>query len=229
MPVSFPRKSGQAFQRPEMFETWAPRFPRTNSTLAAAVDDLVTSYRSFVDNAQKTAMDETATPGARLVRNARAAKAKILPGVERLLKAAELAEADMAHFRAKAAEAYNPASKSYETVIRHDAIRKHFQSLSAQDRFKALEGARRSNDEDTLMAVASYQPFLSGLNPQLHQLARDTLIEAHAPDAAAALASLSEQQKFAMQFQATMLQSVADMIDLEKAEELSVAASVELA
>ena len=58
---------------------------------------------------------------------------------------------------------------------------------------------------------------------------RDHLIDIHAPEQAAALASLAEQQKFAAQMRDTMLQTVADLIDLQKADEMMAAASAELA
>jgi len=56
-----------------------------------------------------------------------------LPGVERLLKVAELAEADAAHFRAKAAEAYNPPKVNWRCVVRKSEA--HFKSPTPQARF----------------------------------------------------------------------------------------------
>ena len=53
---------------------------------------------------------------------------------------------------------------------------------------------------------------------------RDNLVEAHAPEQAAALKSLREQQGYVEQFRDTMLQSLADAVDFKKADELVAAA-----
>ena len=80
-----------------------------------------------------------------------------------------------------------------------------------------------------LIAVASVQPLLSGLPPQLHEFARTTLIEAFAPKEAAALAGLKEQQGLAAKLGETMLQSASDLIDFRKADKLIAAARDDLA
>ena len=63
----------------------------------------------------------------------------------------------------------------------------------------------------------------------MHKFARDHLIEAHVPQEAAALKSIREQREYAEQFRNTMLQSVGDMIDFARADELIAAANGELA
>jgi hypothetical protein len=89
--------------------------------------------------------------------------------------------------------------------------------------------ARVDGDEDTLIAIASCQNYLSAVPPQMHQYVRDQLIEAHAPTEAATLKSIGEQRALAEQLRQTMLQSIGDLIDFRKADELIAAASEELA
>lgn len=103
--------------------------------------------------------------------------------------------------------------------MRHQEIRTHFKTMSQAERHKTLEAARTVEDEDTLMALASHQSYLSGLSPEMHRYARDVLVEAHAPKEAAALKGITEQQQFVGQFRDHMLQSVADLVDFKKADD----------
>jgi hypothetical protein len=212
-----------------MFEQWSARFPTANGSLTAAVKALVEGHRAFVDQQRKASTDETATPGARLVRSAKAARSKLIPLIEQIeIASAEAAEA-AAHLEAKTAEAYNPSDKKYETCMRHAEIREFFKTLPQGRKMQLIEEARKANDHDTLIALASCQPFLSGLDQQAHQYVRGQLIEAYAPREAAALASIREQQDLSIKLRDTMVQSVGDMIDFAKADELISAASDELA
>ena len=229
MTASFPTRSGQHHQRPEMFETWMARFPTTDGGLTAATKTLYEGYRSFYGQVHQTNKDETCTPGARLVKNVNAARAIILPLVDQLEAANAKASERAAKLEARTAEVYNPPDKKYETCMRHAEIRAHFKLLPRAERLQAVENARKAGDEDTLIAIASYQPYLSGVDPQQHAFARNHLIEAHAPSEAAALKSIREQQGYVAGFCETMLQSVADLLDFSKADELIVAAQGQLA
>ncbi len=229
MTINFPRRSGQPPQRVEMFEAWAPRFPNTNSNLAAAADELVKGYRAFSDAHHRAMADETITPGARQVRSAKAARAKLVPLVERLDAAAQDAATVLASLNSKVSTAFNPPDKKFETIARHQEIRAHFKALSQGERLAAIDAARTSGDDDTLVALACYQPFLSGLQPQVHQMTRDHLIEVHAPAEAATLKALAEQQVMTQSLRDTMLQTVSDLVDFQKADEMIAAAKDELA
>ncbi|MEI9992071.1 MAG: hypothetical protein WDM86_18795 [Rhizomicrobium sp.] len=228
MPASFPGRSGQHPQRHEMFEQWAARFPNADDGLSSAIKTLLGGYQTFRQHHARYTADETSTQGARLVKSSKAARA-ILPLVEALDVANEAAMQRAAHLEAITAKAYNPPNPQYPTCMRHQEIRAHFKSLPNGDRLNLLEAARKAGDEDTLLAVASCQAYLSGVVPEMHQFVRDTLIEAHAPNEAAALKGLREQQGYAQQFRDTMLQSVADTVDFKKADELIAAARDDLA
>ena len=229
MTVSFPPKSGKTAQRPEMFETFSARFPVTHGGMTAAVKSLVNGYKVFYAQYQKTNADETATPAARLVRNAKAARAKLVPLIEQLDTASTDALKVSERARAKATEAYNPPNPPYAVAMRHAEIRAHLKSLPQGDRLKLLEAARTAGDEDTLIAIASYQPYLSAIPAQMHEFVRDQLIEAHAPEEAATMKAIGEQRAFAEQLRGEMLQSVGELIDFQKADEFIAAANDELA
>lgn len=152
-------RSGKAAHQPEMFGTWTARFPKTDGGIAAAVNALVTSYANFHTQHLKTSADQTATEGARLVRSAKAARAKVLPLVEKLDEASANAGAHAAQLEVATRAAYDPPNKSYETCIRHAEIRAYLRSLPIGERFAVVEAARKSGDEDTLVAVACCQGY----------------------------------------------------------------------
>lgn len=229
MAVSIPRRSGKHAQRPEMFETWTQRFPKTNGGIAAAVTALVEGYKNFYDHHRKVSSDQTSTEGARLVKSAKAARTKVLPLIERLDAASVDAATHMTQLQASIRVAYDPPNKTYEMCMRHAEIRAHLKSLPHGDRFALVEAARKAGDEDTLVAVASYQGFLSGMEAERQKYFRDYLVEAHAPQEAAMLQAMGEQRQLAEELRQTVLQSLADLIDFNKADELIAAANDELA
>jgi hypothetical protein len=229
MTASFPHRSGSHPFRPEMFEQWAPRFPNANSTLTGAVKVMVEAYKDFYATHHRTMGDESITPGARQVKSAKLARAKLIPLVDALDGTMGEAAKVLEHMNAQTRLAYDPADKKYEMVLRHQEIRAHFKSIPQGEKLKLLEAAKRGGDEDTLIALASCQPYLSGLPPQLHDYARDHLIELHAPQEAAVITGIQEQQKLVQQMRDTMLQSVADLVDFKKADEIIAAASADVA
>lgn len=80
-----------------------------------------------------------------------------------------------------------------------------------------------------MIAIASCQPYLSGVIPQMHQHVRDQLIEKHAPNEAATLKAIAEQRVLAEDLRAQVLQSVAELVDFQKADEFIAAAHEEMA
>ncbi len=180
-------------------------------------------YKAFCDKHGKYSADETSTPGAGLVKSSKAARA-LLPLIEQLNAANEAASAHAAQLEAVTAQAYNPPNPTYATCMRHQEIRALFRTLPSGDRLTMIEAARKARDEDTLIAIGAVQPYLSGVAPEMHKFVRDTSVEAHAPEQAAALKSIREQQSYADQFRDTMLQSLADTVDFKKADDLIAAA-----
>jgi hypothetical protein len=224
MAFNFPDRSKRSPQRLEMFEQLAARIPNHDAQLGAAVKSLVGAYKEVTEQQVRLSRDEASTPGARLVKIAKSARTKIVPLMEGLDAILGTVGERKAHLRAEIEKVYNPPDKKYETVIRHQEIRAHFRQMPRTQALQALEVARLAGDEDTLIALASYQPYLSGLPPEMHKHTRDHLVEAKAPDQAAALQSLQEQEELVRAFRGEMAQSVADLIDFHKADEIIAAA-----
>ena len=70
-----------------------------------------------------------------------------------------------------------------------------------------------------------FQPaFLSGVAPGVQKFLRDGIIEAKAPEQAAQLKAFAEQDGLASMFRENLLQSVSDLVDFNRAEEIEAAA-----
>gem|GEM_PF-6173235 len=180
--------------------------------------------------ARGVSADETATPGARLVKSARAARAKLSPLVESLNATLETAAAFGAQLEAQTTAAYQPPTNPpYPMVLRHQEIRAMVRNMAQGDRMTLITEAHKAGDQDTLIAIASVQPYLSGVPTQVQAMVRGQLIEANAPEQAKALKGLQEQHDLATRFRETMLQSVADLIDFQKADELIATAQEDVA
>jgi hypothetical protein len=225
MAVTFPNRSDQQPHRAQMFEEWSERFPKTNSAMTSAIAALTSGYKSVWEQCARLAADETATPGARVVKSAKAARSKLEPLFDALSAATEAAGAHAAQLQAQTAATYlPPQNPPYALVLRHQEIRAYLRGIDNAGRMALLENARKNGDEETLIAVTSAPSFLSGIQPQLIESYQEHLIGLKAPDQAATLRSLREQQQFANQFRETMLQSLGDLIDFRKADELIEAA-----
>ncbi len=229
MAVTIPIRSGRAAQRPELFLKMAERMPPHDVALAQMVQKCAQAYQEVVDFRARLDKDETRTEGARLVAVAKAARSKVLPVLEALEQSKMKVQERADGMRAQLAEIYNPKNKTYETCMRHAEIRALFRAMPRGDAIKALEAARQANDEDTLIALVSYQPYLSGIPNELHQHARDHLVEAKMPDHMAALKNLAEQTELAAGFRSEVLQSLADLIPFEKADAIVEAAQADVA
>ena len=227
--LNLPPKSRRPAQRPAMFVELAGRYPTTHGGITAAVNALAEGYGTFIDQCQKTNADATQNEAARLVRNAKRAHAKFAPLIANLDSASSEAAAISENLRGIAAATYCPANPSYSACMRQQEIRAYFRSLPQTERLKLLDDARTAGDEDTLIAVASVQSYLSQVPPQMQEYVRDHLIQTHAPEEAATIKAISEQRAQAEQFRGLMLQSLADLIDFQKADELIAAANDELA
>jgi hypothetical protein len=69
-----------------------------------------------------------------------------------------------------------------------------------------------------LTAVAGGPPYLSGLDDQLQGLARDAVLKVLDPEAKPAFEKLTEADRFAGQFAATLAQSTSDLVDFPTAD-----------
>jgi hypothetical protein len=224
MAVSFPMRSKRPPQRLEMFEKMAGRIPKYDEDLAFAVDRMVQGYKELSDQSARLNKDATKTDGAKLVALAKIARSKLMPLVEALDTTSASTKERVAALQGRVRLAYDPAGKTIEMCMRHQEIRALFRRMPQGDALRALEAAKAAGDEDTMIALASTQPYLSGLPPQMHEHTRGLLIEAKASVEAAALASLQEQQGLVEIFRAEYLQSVADAVDLARADEIIAAA-----
>lgn len=224
MAITIPRRSKQPPQRAEMFEQLSARFPKNNG-MASALDACAKGYKELNEQLSRIAADETATPGGRIVKSAKAARNKLVPLLESLDAAMQTAAAYSAQLEAQTAAAYQPPpNTSYPMVLRHQEIRALMRTLPQGEKLRLLEAARKAGDEDTLIAVASVQSYLSGVDGQVQSMVRGQLIEAKVPEQAAALKRSKQEQEEAARFSAHMLQSVADLIDFQKSDELVAAA-----
>jgi hypothetical protein len=207
-----------------MFEQLAARYPKNNG-MASALDDCAKGYRELHGHLARIAGDETLTEGGRVISSAKAARNKLMPLLESLDAAMQTAATYAAQLEAQTAAAYQaPANPPYPLVLRHQEIRQFMRGLPQGEKLRLLEAARQAGDEDTLIAIASVQPFLSGVDAQVQNMVRGQLIEAKVPETAGALKSSKEQQEEAARFAAHMAQSMADLIDFQKADELIAAA-----
>jgi hypothetical protein len=230
MSITFPRKSGELPHRVEMFEQWSARFPQTNTAMASAIAACTKGYKEFREQNERLARDETVTAGARVVRGAKAARAKLIPLLEGLETAMQNADVFAAQMEMQTIAAYSPPQNPpYTTVNRHLEIRTYLRTLPSGEKLQLIEQARKAGDEDTLIAIASVQPFLSAVDGQVQKMVRDQLIETKAPEQAKALREVRDQQRLAAQFKGTMLQSVSDLIDFNKADELIATAQEDVA
>lgn len=221
--VAFPRKSGRHPARIEMFDEMVSRIPNANGGISDALKALANGYRDLLTQKARFERDETATAGMKLVRTARVAR-KVGGLIDALDEARVKAGEVATQLRQQVAHTYDPPNPTYPTCMQHQEIRAFIRAMPQGDRNALLENARKQGDEDTLRAVASCQPYLSGVAPQMHQVVRDHFIQTHAPAQAATLKTLAEQDELAEIVRANMLQSVADLVDLNKAEEIEAAA-----
>jgi hypothetical protein len=207
-----------------MFEEWHRGFPTTDGALAKAIRDAVAGYSDVYEHTVRVGRDESSTEGGKLVRSAKFARSKLTPIFDKLDAAVAAAEQKASNIQKQVAQAYSADFKNYNETLRHGEIRAFFRALGSGDRLKVLEEARQADDQDTLRAIASVQRFLSGVPPEIHDHTRQHLIQIHAPEEAATLAALNEQRQYAAGFRTEVLQSTADLIDLNRADEIMIAA-----
>jgi hypothetical protein len=134
-----------------------------------------------------------------------------------------------AYLRGEIGKIFNPPNRGYEAVMRHQEIRAFFRTMPRSQAINTVESAKKSNDEETLIALASVQPYLTGLPPEMHGYARNHLIQAYAAEEAKALEVMEEQVKIVKLFQSELAQSTADLIDFRKADEIIAAAQEDTA
>lgn len=223
MAIEFPLKADRNPQRAEMFEVFAERM-RHDNPQTAVIRNLAKAYRELVDQQARINRDETSTAGAKLVRLAKAARSKIVPLIDSLDAASVSNAEQVASLQAQLINVYDPPGKGYEVVMRHQEVRAHFRRAPRGEALKMLQVAQDTKDEDTLIALASVQHFLSGLPPEVHQQTRDVLIDLKAPHEAATLAAIRDQQRLANQFRESMVSSVGAMVDFRRADEIVAAA-----
>ena len=229
MAFSFPPRSKRPAQRSELFEKMAERMPSHDQALASSVKQLAAAYRSLIERQARLERDQTITPGRRLVELAKFAHSNVGRQLEALNAQLSSMGERKAMLGAEIEKAFNVPNKSFELVLRHQEIRSLFRKMTQGESLAALERARTTNDTDTLLAVAEYQPFLSGLPPQMHEHTRTALIEATSPEHAKALAAIIEQEEFVTGFKNELAQSVADMVNFSAAQEIMDAARMDAA
>jgi hypothetical protein len=212
-----------------MFLSMCERLPIKNDEVAAALQRCATAYSEIRGLAERLGRDTSRTEGAKIVATAKAARAKVLPMVEALDNALKSAEERGNAIRAQMAEIYNPPGKPYETCMRHAEIRAMVRQMPRGEALKLLEAARQANDTDTLIALVAYQPFLSGIPPELHQHARDHLVQAKMPEHAATLKAMKEQADLSGIFRSELLQSLSDLVNFEQADSIMEAAREDVA
>lgn len=220
MAIPLPKKSKQPPHRTDMFDQLSARFPQNNG-MASAIEACTKGYKDLHRDLARISADETLTGGTRIIKTAKAARGKLIPLLESLDAAMQMAATYSGQLQAQTAAAYQPPPNTpYPMVHRHQEIRALMRTLPQSDKLRLLEEARKAGDEDTMIAIASVQPFLSGVDAQVQNMVRGQLIEAKVPQQAAALKASKAAQEDAARFSAHMLQSVADLIDFERADEL---------
>lgn len=191
----------------------APALADLRAAMVAAQAD----YASVVEAAKRIGADKTLTEGARLVRQAKLARAKMGEAVARLATAKAKVAAAVEHYDSEAAKPFDFADRRFADVNLAAEIRAHFRALPQHDRMTAVAAAMKSNDLTTLVALGAGPAYLGGLPDELHGAVRNTVLAVVAPDAIATRATLADGAAAAEQFEGAVLQSVADLVDFESA------------
>ena len=230
-PLQFPKPNGSRFTMPTAgVQQMLDRAPSGNSDVAAALRGLAGAYARVLDNHQRVLTDGTLTPHAQLVRSARAARSALTPAVEALRKARDTAAGARADCERQVAKVFD-YSGDFSAVMVAAEIRSHFASLPAGDRMAAVGAAIAGKDATTLKAIGAGPPYLSGLPADRHDFAKNALVDL-LPDVQAArdaAKALGEQEQFCELFETTLLQSVADAIDMRQAASYEATATAAMA
>ena len=219
MTITFPkRQANVAALRPAAFNAWVERFPTdAPSDLVGAITGAAKTYATLFETHERIAGDRTLTDGARLVRQARSARKLATDALERIAKAREGVGRARDQLQTRMAKPFDFCEKHFAENMQAAEIRSYFASLGP-GRVPAITRAIEAMDLTTLTALGSGPSYLSGLDDRLQSMARDAVLRVVDPEAKPAFEKLTEADKFAQSFEATIAQSTADLVDFQTAE-----------
>lgn len=188
-----------------------------------ALDGLTGAFEAVEAYRAKLAGDKTVAPETALMRLANFTRKKLDEAFPPVRRAQEIAR-ETSRAMARTIEAtFDMSAWPFARVMMAQELRAHLAFLSPKDRAKAVVTALRAGDEETMLAVTVAPARLSGVHPQMWKSARDKLIQTKTPGEAAALVAIDEALMVAEKLEASLLQSVATLVDFEQAEKLKAA------
>jgi hypothetical protein len=226
--MSFKKRTGAAAMPPAGFELMLSRFSDSPllSDMRSALVKAVAEYAAAHEAVGRISGDKTLTDGGRLVRQATVTRSKMTAA----LAALDAARGKTAIGRkANEAALHKPldfSSSNLADIALASETRAHFKSLPLADRGKFVLAAVNDLDLNTLRAIASVPAFLSGVSPQLHELARDKILSVAAPEPLANSKVLAEGEEFAAQLADQISQATANLVDFESADAIAKNAAV---
>lgn len=218
--MSFPkRRQSPSPVHPGGVDMMVSKFPGASAlvNLRGAVAAAAADYKAVVEATARMDGDRTITEGRRLVRQAKFARDRMGKAADSLAKARAATLAGIAMQDREIATVFDFAGRGLNDVQLATEIRSYFRTMSQGDRMAALTTAMKQHDLKALEAIGAAPGYLSGLPDDLHSRVRDTVLSVRAPDVVAMRASLVEGEQAAGAIEDTIMQSVADLIDLDTA------------
>lgn len=221
--MSFSKRNGHNATPPVGFETMLSRFSSSPilSDLQGAMAKAVAEYKSAHDAVTRIAGDKTLTDGARVVRQATVARAKMDGALTALENARDKIAAGRKNVEAELRKRFDYGSASMAELSLATELRAHVKNLPDAERGKFMLSAIEELDLNSMRAIAAAPAFLSGIPPQLHELARDKFLSVMAPEQVETAKTLRDGEAFAENLHAQMSQATANLVDFDSADEIA--------